>query len=358
MASLVEFKIINTELHASYYLNKNPWKVTLKNEFQKIYRYCLVCGKDRFPDTWAKVNEFYNKELCHNFCMHKLGNIYDFVPIKFLLFSLKDWSKLKTCIVGIEVLPSIIMVSVSARFNGHEVSIDQLDTLPIDQRIEIVGQYNLDRYKKYYTACMILRQRGARRFMMTVATPVEFSNISTHETRVFFLNLNPWMVTKSNATKKYYRYCLECGSDRFKELWHSVKAFEPGTSEIACGLNCAKRLIADKHKFIPSHFFYISFDDWNKMVGVLVGLESLPSKVCVVANDRVYPAGVPSEAIPKIKELESMPVADRLKELQHYNTHDVDEKYALNNYMKQCAAIYNRGVQGFNPEIVEAPKTV
>lgn len=41
---------------ALYFLKNNPWKLSEVNSFQKVYRFCLICGKDRFGnDRWNQV---------------------------------------------------------------------------------------------------------------------------------------------------------------------------------------------------------------------------------------------------------------------------------------------------------------
>ena len=35
---------------ARYYFKNNPWKFSDANRFQKIFRFCVICGDNRFSD--------------------------------------------------------------------------------------------------------------------------------------------------------------------------------------------------------------------------------------------------------------------------------------------------------------------
>lgn len=41
---------------ARYFFKNNPWKLSKDNNFQKIYRFCIICGTERFSsEKWSKV---------------------------------------------------------------------------------------------------------------------------------------------------------------------------------------------------------------------------------------------------------------------------------------------------------------
>ena len=33
-----------------YYIENNPWKLSRMNNVQRVFRYCIVCGKNRYSD--------------------------------------------------------------------------------------------------------------------------------------------------------------------------------------------------------------------------------------------------------------------------------------------------------------------
>ena len=71
---------------AQYYFKNNPWKLSSDNNFQKIYRFCIICGDNRFTDQqwialdsmWGKPPTICRKMLCYN----ALEFLPGFVPRK------------------------------------------------------------------------------------------------------------------------------------------------------------------------------------------------------------------------------------------------------------------------------------
>lgn len=44
----------------NYFLKNNPWKFSASNSHQKIYRYCIICGDDRFTnESWSKLHSLH-----------------------------------------------------------------------------------------------------------------------------------------------------------------------------------------------------------------------------------------------------------------------------------------------------------
>ena len=56
---------------AEFYFKNNPWKISTWNDFQKVYRFCIVCKQERFSDKeWSRVlNNMLGKcpALCNKY---------------------------------------------------------------------------------------------------------------------------------------------------------------------------------------------------------------------------------------------------------------------------------------------------
>ncbi|MEC7838590.1 MAG: hypothetical protein VX777_00970 [Chlamydiota bacterium] len=70
---------------AQYFFRNNPWKVSDSNDFQKFYRFCVLCGDNRFSDNeWSGVLVTAYDQLpiiCNRAnCYNNLYKVSDFVP--------------------------------------------------------------------------------------------------------------------------------------------------------------------------------------------------------------------------------------------------------------------------------------
>jgi len=49
------------------YLRNNPWKLSIHNREQKIFRYCVLCNTNRFSDAeWNKLITTTDSSICCN----------------------------------------------------------------------------------------------------------------------------------------------------------------------------------------------------------------------------------------------------------------------------------------------------
>lgn len=71
----------------NYYFKNNPWKLSKDNREQKIYRYCVICGENRFTDeVWKKKIEMWGNPpaICKKAaCWKDLAYTWNFVPESF-----------------------------------------------------------------------------------------------------------------------------------------------------------------------------------------------------------------------------------------------------------------------------------
>ncbi len=75
---------------ATYYFKNNPWKFSEDNNFQKIFRYCIICGDNRFSDdVWTRPFSVYDvtknavPTICQKSkCYKDLNVVPAFVPRK------------------------------------------------------------------------------------------------------------------------------------------------------------------------------------------------------------------------------------------------------------------------------------
>jgi hypothetical protein len=75
---------------AKYYFKNNPWKFSEDNNFQKVFRYCIICGNNRFSDAvWSRQFSTYEvtkkavPTICDNRqCYNDLSVVPAFVPRK------------------------------------------------------------------------------------------------------------------------------------------------------------------------------------------------------------------------------------------------------------------------------------
>ncbi len=51
--TLVHFKRCDQKC-LSLFLRRNPWKLSASNGSQKIFRFCVICGDDRFKEAWKQ----------------------------------------------------------------------------------------------------------------------------------------------------------------------------------------------------------------------------------------------------------------------------------------------------------------
>lgn len=66
-----------------YYLQNNPWQFFRWNKYQKIYLFCVICGKKRFTDReWDFASVLHNGvAVCLNSaCYTASFDILDYVP--------------------------------------------------------------------------------------------------------------------------------------------------------------------------------------------------------------------------------------------------------------------------------------
>ncbi len=72
---------------AQYFFKNNPWKLSDCNEFQKIFRFCLICGDNRFSDKeWSGILDVMwgaPPTICRkSSCWDDLAYLSGFVPEK------------------------------------------------------------------------------------------------------------------------------------------------------------------------------------------------------------------------------------------------------------------------------------
>lgn len=70
---------------AKYYFKGNPWKLSDANNFQKVYRFCIICGDERFSsEEWSKVIDLWGPPtICKKVsCWDALAFVPGFVPCK------------------------------------------------------------------------------------------------------------------------------------------------------------------------------------------------------------------------------------------------------------------------------------
>lgn len=78
------------DVHA--FIFNNPWKLSTLNSEQKIFRFCVSCGTDRFTDDkWSKLHGSganlppYASVCTNTECWLKSGMIWDAVPRKLMM---------------------------------------------------------------------------------------------------------------------------------------------------------------------------------------------------------------------------------------------------------------------------------
>lgn len=89
--------INSTEEVAHYFFKNNPWKLSTANDYQKIFRFCIICGEEKFSsEKWAKVIGTYGPPaICDKpACFQSLAFVPGYVPREFLFIeSLLDRSR-------------------------------------------------------------------------------------------------------------------------------------------------------------------------------------------------------------------------------------------------------------------------
>lgn len=73
---------------ANYYFRNNPWKLPQDNQWQKVYRFCVICGDERFSSKeWAGVIQLWGPPaVCDKYsCYEGIAFFAGFVPRKHYL---------------------------------------------------------------------------------------------------------------------------------------------------------------------------------------------------------------------------------------------------------------------------------
>lgn len=134
---------------AEYFFTNNPWKFSDANKFQKIFRHCICCGENRFPDDkkWKGVISIWGPPaICEKRkCYDALAYISGFVPEKHLsVETLQD--KIRAARVSAEddheFYESIPSVVTAIRFdrvynNESEMPKDYIETFKKLEKVPV-----------------------------------------------------------------------------------------------------------------------------------------------------------------------------------------------------------------------------
>lgn len=84
---------------ARYYFKNNPYKLSLDHPWKKTYRFCIICGINRFSDKeWDGFDAMWGMPptICNaKFCYDALGCIPAFVPRNYYIVETQDDQILK-----------------------------------------------------------------------------------------------------------------------------------------------------------------------------------------------------------------------------------------------------------------------
>lgn len=142
---------------AYYYFHKNPWKRSSGNDFQKVFRYCVSCGENRFTEEqWS--GEYASKRgvytigstlVCDkNICYEAVSMLPAFIERKhYIVKTRKDQERIykgKSCQYFETDIPIFLEVNDNVYNSDNEIDpkyrtiIKLFETLPIGKRIETI----------------------------------------------------------------------------------------------------------------------------------------------------------------------------------------------------------------------------
>lgn len=176
---------------AQYYFKNNPWKLSAANDYQKVYRFCIICGDERFSsEEWSKVIDLWGPPtICKKeACWDALAFVPGFVSRKhYLIETHLDKSRVKVAHEN-EFFEDITHVTLSIRFDKVFSSEDEmpqeyleifkkLENFPVETRIPeidsiyfdyreknniVVGKYMTETTDPFLKALALYRQESIK----------------------------------------------------------------------------------------------------------------------------------------------------------------------------------------------------
>lgn len=147
---------------AKYYFRNNPWKLSDANNHQKIFRFCIICGDERFNDEkWNAILSILgppticNKQGCYT----DLAFVPGFVPKKHYLIQteldrnrIKD-SKERECFEEVGNVTSMIrfdkVYKSEEEIPCYSETIKQLEKFPVEIRISEIDSVYFEYQSKH-----------------------------------------------------------------------------------------------------------------------------------------------------------------------------------------------------------------
>lgn len=152
-----------------FYFRKNPWKVSEFSKVNKIFRFCVICGEERFSTKqWSKKLKYmegFEAIVCDKkACWDVRIQILKFVPrYHYLIFKVPDLLLIKSATTQ-EFFETIGEVTTSIPFGkvkhvgkttiegefpeDHREFFEEFEKLPIEERINRVTEIYFDYAKK------------------------------------------------------------------------------------------------------------------------------------------------------------------------------------------------------------------
>jgi hypothetical protein len=138
-----------------YFFKNNPWKLSDLNKHQKIYRFCVICGDEKFPDkAWARnplrLSGFESPVFCEKIqCGDSGADLPAFVTRDFYIVeTMRDYLNVHRLIAGeieecFHEVPEVVSTIRHDKVFSHESDIPKeysytfkdLENTPVELRI-------------------------------------------------------------------------------------------------------------------------------------------------------------------------------------------------------------------------------
>ncbi|MBA3238341.1 MAG: hypothetical protein H0T62_08370 [Parachlamydiaceae bacterium] len=146
----------------SIFIKYNPWKLSAANNFQKVYRFCIICGGERYSSAeWTKVIDSIGPPtICRkNPCWDALEFISGFVPRKhFIIETDLDKSRVKSAKAQefFEEIADVVTTIRNDKVYGNKEQIPTeyyqtfsvLESYPVETRIAKIDAIYFDHMAK------------------------------------------------------------------------------------------------------------------------------------------------------------------------------------------------------------------